>query len=345
MTDQVAIPVWQLLYGGKDITGNLQPHAFHVEYHECVGGKANTLQIYLEDSAGAFQNNPPAVGEVVNLSLGYQGASLTNCGLFEVDEWEFFGPPDQFLVKCIQAGITRSLRTPKSVAWEKQSLITIANSIAKNYGMTVVADAVTPDVLYERLTQKLESDLSFLHRLANLHNYDFNIRGNQLVFYSRPQLESKPSIGTLFKTDAIKFRLRYQQLDDKSFGSCVSSYFNPLSKKLVQAMASDPNAATNDTLKIVERLENSQQANARSAAHLHVSNMLQLKGDLTIPGTMLYRAGNRVNLSGFGAYDSIEFFVEEAKHHLTKQGYKTELELRTTITGATSQTISNEFEG
>jgi phage protein D len=340
----IAAPGWQILYGGTNITGNLQPHATHIEYHEAISGKTSSLQIYLEDAAKAFQNHPPQPGAAVSLQLGYAGSTLVNCGLFEVDEWEFNGPPDLFVLRCIQAGITHALRTPKSVAYENQSLISIANTIAARYGMTVVADAVMPNVTYARVTQKLESDLAFLHRISNLHNYDFNVRGNQLVFYSRPQLEALPSVGTIEKTNAMRFHLRKQHVGERSYKSAIAVYFNPLSKQLVQALANDPNATSTDTLKIVERMENNQQATLRAQSHLHVSNMQQIKGQIDMPGTMLYRAGNPVMLSGFGAFDGVKFIVEEGHHQITRRGYRTMLHLRTTVSGTASQVISDEYE-
>jgi phage protein D len=347
------IPAWQLIYGGINITGNLVAHAEHVDYSEAIGGKASVLEVMLEDSSKAFQNNPPTAGKAVSLSIGYQSSgapNLTNCGLFEVDEWEFEGPPDKFKLRAIQAGITRPIRTVKSFAWEGQSLTSIASTIAGRYGMTTVVDAVTPDVIYQRVTQRLENDLQFLHRVANMHNYDFNIRGNQMVFYSRPQLESKPpptGAAVIDKTNVIKFRIHKQHVGKLSYQACAVTYFDPLSKQLLSALATDPvnNSTSKDTLKIVERIENQQQATLRAQAHLHSANMQQIKGEIVIPGTMLYRAGNTVSLSGFGAFDSVKFIVQEAKHRLRSDGYRTALEIRTTITGNASQLISDEFGG
>lgn len=341
-------PSWQILYGGINITGNLLRRAAHIYYGEAISGKASTLEIALEDapkvpSTQMFQNSPPTVGTAVSLSIGYEGAPLVSCGLFEVDEWEFNGPPDVFMVRAIQAGVSHALRTPRSVAYEGQSLTDIASSIAQRYGMTVVVDAVSPDVTYARLTQKLESDLAFLHRIANLHNYDFNIRGNQLVFYSRPQLESVSSGLTVQKTDTTRFRIHKQQLGAKAYAAANVLYFDPLSKKLLTAYADDPNSDSQDTLKIVERIENQQQGALRAQSHLHAANMTEVKANVTIPGTMLYRAGNTLHLSGFGAgIDAIKFIVQEAKHKLSRNGYTTELDIRTTVTGAGVQIISND---
>lgn len=335
---------WQVLYGGVNITGNLVQHSSKIDYLECISGKASTLQIGVEDGSKSFQNNPPTSGTAVQLSIGYSGASLVSCGLFEVDEWDFQGPPDIFVLRCIQAGITRALRTPKSVAFEGKTLVQIATFIAQQYGMTVVADAVTPNVIYARVTQKVESDLAFLHRISNAHNYDFNVRGGQLVFYNRPQLEAANPVGTIVKTGQMRFKLQKQHLGNKSYKKCVVTYFDPLSKALISAQASDPNTTSADTLALVERIENSQQATLRAQSHLHTANMQQIKGELQMPGTMLYRAGNTVTLSGFGAFDGVKFIVQEGRHTLSRQGYITTLHLRNVIQGTPSvQLISDEF--
>lgn len=343
--NSIYIPAWQIFAGTANITGNLLPHAIHVHYDEAIGGKASILEIQLEDVNHAFQNNPPAVGQAVSLAIGYQGMPLTSCGNFEIDEWSSDGPPDTFTLHAIQAGITHAIRTPKSVAYENQTLISIATAIAGRYGMTVLADAVNPDVSYQRLTQRTESDLGFLHRIANAHDYDFKIRGNQLYFYSRSALDAmQPSVPAIDKTNVIRYRIHRQHVGSRSYKKGVTTYFDPLSKKLLSAIATDPNATSSDTLKIIERIENQQQGALRAQSHLHAANMHQIKAEMTVPGSMAYRSGNTVMLTGFGAFDTVKFIVEDAKHRLDNNGYKTTLKLRTTVTGMASQIISDEDE-
>jgi hypothetical protein len=80
-------------------------------------------------------------------------------------------------------------------------------------------------------------------------------------------------------------------------------------------------------------------------AHLHAANMNQFKGNIEMPGTMVYRAGNTLTLSGFGAFDGVKWIVEEAKHEIHKQGYRTFLTIRNVVaqTG-TAQLISDRYE-
>lgn len=345
-------PAWSLTYGGVNVTGNLVNLAEHVYYSEAISGKASVLEIQLSDVSGAFQNNLPKFGTAVSLGIGYAGSTLISCGDFEIDEWEFTSPPDKFILRAIQAGITRAVRTVKSFAWENQSLVSIASTIAGRYGMTVVADAVQPDVIYARLTQRLESDLAFLHRIANLHNYDFNIRGNTLVFYSRPALDAaapQKNAQYIYKTDSTRVRIMRQQVGDMVYAAAGMTYFDPLSKALLSALATDPTAESADVLKLVQRMENQQQATLRAQSHLYTSNMEQMKAEITMPGTMLYRAGQTVYLdpATFGpALSQIKFIVAEGKHKLSsKEGYLTTLSLRTTINQGGVQVISDSTFG
>jgi len=344
------IPAWTITYGGTNITGNLMPHATHIFFNEHIGGKASTLEIKLEDVNHNFQDHPPAPGIAVSLSIGWQAAPQVSCGLFEVDEWESDGPPDTFTLRAIQAGISHAIRTRKSFAYENQTLTEVANSVAARYGMTVSMDAVDPDVPFERITQRTESDLAFLHRLANAHNYEFNVRGNQLVFYSRVQLDAAtPQNPTIYKTDCVRYRFHKQHVGERSYLKSVITHFDPLLKKLLTAFATDPNATSQDTLRLIARMENQQQGSLKAQAGLHAANMAQIKGQIIISGTMAYRAGNTVNVAGFGkgknGFDAVKFIVKEAKHRIDHAGYNTTLELRTTITGAAAQIISHEYGG
>ena len=112
----------------------------------------------------------------------------------------------------------------------------------------------------------------------------------------------------IYKTDSTRFRIHQQHHGDKTYKKAVVMYFDPHSKKLLQATANAAATATQgvdlglqDTLLVRERIENAQQATLRAQAHLHAANMHVLKAEVIIPGSMVYRAGNPVMLSGFGA--------------------------------------------
>lgn len=328
----VLAPSWEIVYNGVNISGSLMPMMVRLLYQEAIGGRAAQLAFQVQDTLGLWQQSSyPKQGDTVTATLGYLGIPLMPCGTFEVDEFELSGPPDIFTIRCIEAGIGQALRSPNSVAYENQTLTEIANTIALRHGFTLVATPTSPDVVFKRITQHLESDLAFLHRIASAHNYDFTIRNNQLVFYSRAALESVSPVGTLTRSDITRFRFINQALGSRTYREAVVSYLDPVGKTLLSATASDPSAPTADAHKAVVRVENAQQATLKAQSNLHVSNMLQIVSEITLPGTMTWRAGNTINISGFGVFDTYVYIVREGLHEVGKKGYTTTLSLRTIV--------------
>lgn len=340
--DPVAIPVpaWQILYQGSDITNSVAQTLERIEYEENIGSeKANTIRLYFADNAQRLQNGPFQKGEQITLLLGWKGAPLIKCGTFEIDEEELEGPPDIYRIGAIQAGFSQAVRTQNAVAYEGKTLLQIASQIAAKYGFTVVGDAVNPDVPYERLTQNLEPDLAFLRRIANMHNYDFNVRDNQLIFYSREALDAANPIGLIQRNNVVHFRFREQTLaneknDQPTFAAAQVVYFDPKSKGLVYGLSNDSDIIAKDHLKAVERIENPQQATLRAKGYLHQSNMLRCEGQVVVPGTLSWRAGNTIDVQGFGKFDQFTYMIERARHELTPEGgWISEFYLRNTVVG------------
>ena len=138
----------------------------------------------------------------------------------------------------------------------------------------MVGAAVNPDVSFARLTQSQESDLEFLHRIAAEHNYDFTVRGQQIVFYSasRAGAASESRRRAPHRPHEIHFRAKTRHI----YKAAQVSYQDPATKRLItQTAAAIPAPPTGDTLKIVARCENGQQASLKAAAALHRHNMLR----------------------------------------------------------------------
>src|SRR6266851_9807802 len=194
-------PRWVLTYSGVNISGDVSGMVTEILYSDQVAHASDEVEVTLEDRDRRWQGPWfPQHGDVVSLLIGYDGEELLPCGDFQVDELELKGPPDTMHMKCIAAGITPSIRTPRSAAYESQTLLQVANTIARRHGMTVVGAPQSINVTWARLTQKHETDLHFLRSLAQAHNYDFSIRGKQIIFYSRTKLEQAASVLQIVRT-------------------------------------------------------------------------------------------------------------------------------------------------
>ncbi|MGH7118168.1 MAG: phage late control D family protein [Acetobacteraceae bacterium] len=335
------MPGWQVIYNGSDISGDILPSVTEVSYQENVGGLAASISLNVTDPVYRWQRSSyPQQGDTISLSIGYVGAPLVTCGTFDIDSFELGGPPDAFTIHGIQAGIRAGLRTRRNVAYENMTVPQIAEAVARRDGMTAVVSPVSPNVVYKRVTQHMETDLSFLHRLANAHNYEFTVRNDQIIFYSRPQLEAETPVGTIYRNQVTRFSFSNQSLAHLSYASALVTYQNPQAKQLQSAQAVNPAAATKDQLRLAHRLESNQQAALKAQSALWEANMEQASGSLTMPGTMMYRAGKTVKVSGWGIWDSITYLVRSARHEVSAGGYVTELSIRNVVAPAAGSAAS-----
>jgi uncharacterized protein len=332
MDAAIAYPVesqnWVLMYQGVNITADISRMVLSISYVDEIGGRAGELDIELEDRERRWQGAWfPQQGDRATLLIGYAGQRLLPCGDFQVDELALGGPPDVFHLRCLPAWITPSLRTRYSIGYENQTVLQIATAVAGRHGMTLEGVANAQEPIYQRITQRAETDLEFLRRLAIEHNYDFTVRGTQLIFYSRTALESQPPVLSISRQSVQRFSFAARTY--RTYRRAQAAYFDSASKQLyAQSVLADSAVVSGDVLKLVTRCENGQQAFERAASALHEANRLLTTAHLTAPGTPLMVAGNVIAMSGWGAMDG-NYMIERAAHSLARDsGYVTEAYLR-----------------
>ncbi len=328
MTNTVSQPQWVLTYKGVNITADISAMVISITYLDRLDGASGALEMELEDQDRRWQGPwQPSEGDQVNLMIGYVGSSLLPCGDFQVDELALTGPPDLFHIRCLAAYITPAMRTPNSTGYENQTLTQIASSIATKHSLTLVGRNTTPNLIFARITQRQETDLAFLRRLARNHNYEFTIRGEQLVFYPRSSLEASAPVATIGRSDLVRFDFRLKT--HRIYKGGEVSYQLAETKELItQNVPAAGEIPTNDTLKLTVRCENGQQANLRATSALHFENMERASATLTAVGSIAYAAGSTVTVEGFGLNDG-NYLIETARHRFERAtGYTTDLTMR-----------------
>ena len=324
----VRAPQWTMSYDGVDITTQVSPMVTSITYSDRLANLSGELEVEFEDRSKLWQGPwYPALGDQLSISIGYRGEGLQPCGAMQVDDLELIGPPDQFRLRCVATFITTAMRTNNSAGYENQSLLGIAGAIAEKYGFALIAAPDLEDLVFARVTQRFETDLAFLKRLANEHGYDFAVRGAQLVFYTLAALELGIPVATIERSATLAFRFRNRSR--RIFASSQISYLDPASKQLMSfAQVSASTVATADALKLVRRCENDAQAMLKAGAALHLNNMMLVTASLSIPGSASLAAGVTVLLSGWKAFDGV-YLIESAVHRITRaRGYVTEVEVR-----------------
>jgi phage protein D len=326
----VRSPQWILTYQGVNITADVSQMVVAIRYVDRLDGASGELEVELEDSAKRWQGPwYPTLGDIVSLQIGYRGELLLDCGEFQIDELELDGPPDVMRLRCLAAYITPAMRTANTVAYENMGILEIVAQLAAKYGLTmVVASSESANgVVFARVTQRRQTDLEFLKRLAREHNFDFTVRAGQLIFYERPTFESVPAVLAITRSDTVRFSFRNRTR--RIYDSAEFSYFNPDIKHLItQSVSADSSTPIGDTLKIVARCENAKQAGVKAEALLHLHNMVLVDASLDGPGNPVLVAGNNIQIIGWGALDG-KYLIETAQHHLARAtGYTTAIAAR-----------------
>jgi len=326
----VRSPQWILSYLGLNITADVSEMVLAIRYVDRLDGASGELEVELEDSEKLWQGPwYPALGDVVSLQIGYGGEALLDCGSFQIDELELDGPPDVMRLRCLAAYIVPAMRTANTVAYENVGLLEIAAQIATKYSLALViaSSESKNELMFARVTQRRQTDLEFLKRLAREHNFDFTVRAGQLIFYERQALESVPAAVVITRSDAIRFSFRNRAR--RIYERAQFSYFDPDTKELIaQSVPASSPSPTTDSLKIVARCENANQAQVKAEALLHLHNMVFVDASIEGPGNPVLVAGNNVQLSGWGALDGT-YLIETARHHLARaSGYTTSIAAR-----------------
>jgi phage protein D len=320
-------PRWVLNYQGTNITAEISRMVVGISYVDYLSDLSGEAEVTIEDHERRWQGSwYPALGDRLTLMIGYHGGPLLPCGDFQVDELELSGPPDTFTLRCLAAYITPAMRTANSVGYENRTLLEIAELVASKYGLAIVSAPQAADLTFARVTQKHESDLVFLKRLAREHDYDFTVRGAVMVFYAREALEQAPPVATLMRSDVEGFEFRNRTY--RTYHAAQVTYQDPANKSLIARSSTDPQITFGDQLKIATRCENDQQALMKAQAALHSRNMLSTEAIVVAPGSTVFAAGSNLMLTGFGEFDG-RYLIRGARHRLDRSsGYRTQMEMR-----------------
>ncbi len=313
------------MFSGVNITQDVSSMVTSLVYVDRLSDYSGECEVIFEDRSRIWQTAwYPQMGDEVAVALGYRDGSTLDCGEFQIDEIESSGPPDQLVVRCIAAWITPAMRTRKSVAYEGVTLSQLAAFIASQYDFTLSTASLSSLSTFDRITQRHESDLEFLKRIARAHGLYFTVRANQLVFYDVSALETQPSATTVKRRDVEEFR--FMDRSFRIFEGADVSYHLPAEKRLISQQARAAIALDGgDRLRQVARCETDTQAAARAVAELYRRNSQRRAMSFTAPGDPSLMAGNMLTAEDFGENSGL-YLIDEARHVITgKTGYRTRI--------------------
>lgn len=323
-------PSYEILYNGKNITGDILPYCLSFTYTDKSEGESDEIELQLEDSRFLWRLDwYPVKGDKITARIFKRGNTL-ECGTFVIDEIQIAGSRggDTVSMRALAAGTNKKLRTKTSSAHENKTLKEIANTIAQKYGLTV--QGAIADVRLNRFHTFRETDLSALKRLSNEFGYTFAIRDTKMIFTNIFELENKQSALTISRKEITSF-----SITDKTahtFKAANVVYHDPRKKKVTKNTQAEKNdtykTVKPDTLEVRVKAENAQQAELKAKVSLYHANSLQQEGSIDMPGNVLALAGNNCELVGFGVCSG-KFYIKTSTHAVSRDGgYTTSLEIK-----------------
>lgn len=328
---------YEILYNSINITSDISNYLTSITYTDHTAGESDELSIDVEDSSGLW-SGPWYPEKGANLSARFlmEDGRVLNCGDFTLDELTGKGDRgsgNTMTIKALAAGINQSIRTRISYAHENKTLRQIAQTIATKYGFTIVGSSI-PEIPINRVTQKRETPLHFLARLAAEYGLAFSVKGSQLVFTSIFELEAAKSVMEIYRNNVTNW-----EITDKTANTYLQAntqYHSAKKKKVIgytsnnNEIFSTPVNTKRDYINIRSRTENEQQAAMKSKVALYRANTLQREGHLTLPGDPLLVAGVNIFLpesdwrTFFGNYHVIT-----STHTVTRSGgYTANLDIK-----------------
>lgn len=323
----------------KTVTADLLPYLTSLNYTDKSDDELDDFDITLEDREQLFQNqwaladgakikasvictNWFTVGDVWQLDFGE----------FQCDELDFSTSMsgDVVSIKGLPSAVTTSIKNEKKTrTWNNVKLETVVSDIASENSLKYLLkiDDTGKAEIHNRIDQRSETDLDFLHRITKQYGYRVVVKNEKIIVYSGQTADSSEPIvmvRSLSNITSARFR---RKLDAVYSGANVTN--TNVSDGTTSTSTITPTGdipKTKKQLKIDTRCETAAQSERVAKAELRKQNAERLTGSLSMMGDPRMRAGRVLQISGFGAFDG-KYSIKEAKHSFSSGGYTTEVEL------------------
>ncbi|MCM0759613.1 contractile injection system protein, VgrG/Pvc8 family [Sporomusa sphaeroides DSM 2875] len=328
----------KLLYDNKDISADLAPYLLSWSYSDHASGKADDLQISLEDREGLWMGDwLPDKGATLKAILVTEHWSEQGkteelpLGTFEIDAIDGKSSPSSVTIKALSIPESASLRgEEKTRSWEKVKLSTIARDIATKAGLTLFYDT-DDDPEEDRVEQTEQSDLAFLQQRCEDAGLSLKVSDQQIVIFDEEKYEAMEPVLTIKRGQSHILDHSFSTTTRDVYSACRVEYHDPKGKKSISHTYRAPNKpATGKTLVINQRVKSIAKAEKLARKKLRKQNKGETKMSFSLLGDIRLLAARTVMVEGYGKFDG-KYFIEEATH--AGAGYTVKIDLRRVLEG------------
>lgn len=198
---------FKIVINGKDATKDLSPYILSFNYVDNKTDKADELSVDLDNSDFRFLNDWfISSGMVIEAWIGQM-----YCGKFTVDQPEEFGPPHTACFRAQSALFNTPMRVPRSFVHENKTLEQIVKKYAGDHNLKVVG--TIPELNLKHFVQLNETDIEFLHRVADRYGCHCSVKGDTLLFDAIENQWKNEVCKTIAQKDVMTYRFTTSQSD------------------------------------------------------------------------------------------------------------------------------------
>ena len=330
-----------IIYEGKDITGDLSPYLRGFTYIDNLD-KGDNVTLSL---TGDKWINEWAIlkGDKITVEIGVinwrnEGDNrILKCGTFTIDDLSFSGIPDTMNISGTSIDITKDLKgVKKDNTWENISLKEIAQEISKTYSMDLFYDC-TEEFIFDKVDQMKESDSSLLARISKEQGMILKITMDKIIIFDEKKYEDKETVITFDKTNLMKYDLQCDDLE--VYDACELTFYDPFLGELLKSKYEAPISEfykiktgkilyENIDTKVIGNTKEEKEKflNDRAKKILRSKNKNETKMKISYMGDPEYLAGITTKILGFGRYDGV-YLITSVTHDVTKK-YTCSLNMR-----------------
>lgn len=293
-----------------------------------IGMESDSCEITLDDRGFILPEFKPAM-EIAPV-LGYIGARPLFMGKFALEtirEQESVSGCILSLSAKAADLVESSLKYPRDGFFRNKTIGDIVDEVAGRAGFKAVVDESLKSIPLEHLTQRSQSDLDLLSRLAKQYGAVFSVKKGQLII--KPPFNGRSAKGKELTPLTIE-RGDYESLVFTSSkrgevaGVTASHWSQNQGRRIKSSVGSKENS-----FHLKGNFENEAQAKAAAQAAFVRSHAGKKELQITIKGNTAYKAGFPVEMKHPKARMAGRWIISKVRHSFTKdKGYICELTLK-----------------
>lgn len=309
--------------GGMAATGRLKS----LTITDRRGTTTDELTMTLEDHDSRLAIPPR--GKMLTVALGWEDEPLVDRGSFIVDEVEHSGAPDMLTIRARSADLRKENPAKRCESYHEQTLQEIVGIAAGRLGLDPRIAPALSGIFIEHIDQTDESDLHFLHRLAERYDALCMAKNGNLLFM--PMNGGVTAGGTAIPLLTLKRGVgdthRYVIADREEFTG-VLAYWSDLDdaeRKEVLVGSSDNTKRLRHTY--------ASEAHALEEATAELTRLQRKHAELTLEmaeGRADIYPETPVATQGFKEQiDATQWIIDEITHNFTERGYTCSIRMET----------------